>query len=135
MDLLTPEQEQTLQRLKEQDVFFHAVQNAFNHIIITNSDGVILYANQATQRITGHAQQDIIGKTPKLWGGQMRPEFYQKLWKTIKEERRPFIGEVINHRKNGEQYRAHVIISPIPNGGEGTLLGFIGTEEEISSAL
>ncbi|OIO55866.1 hypothetical protein AUJ46_00065 [Candidatus Peregrinibacteria bacterium CG1_02_54_53] len=66
MDVLTPEQEATLAELQGKGAFRLAVQNAYNHIIITNTDGVILYANQATQRITGYSQQEMIGKTPRL---------------------------------------------------------------------
>lgn len=116
--------------LQEHGVFRLAVQYAYNHIIITDTDAMILYANQATQRITGYSQQEMIGSTPRLWGGQMQQEFYARLWKTIKQDRQPFIGECTNRRKNGELYRAHVTISPIKEG-DGTLIGFVGIEEEI----
>ena len=133
MDILTPEQEAMLVRLHEKGVFFHAVQNAYNHIIITDIEGVILYANQATQRITGYSQQEMIGKTPRLWGGQMPATFYAKLWKCIKQERNPFIGECTNRRKNGELYKADITISPMKEE-DGTLIGFIGIEEEIRAS-
>jgi PAS domain S-box-containing protein len=48
-----------------------AVQNAFNHIIISDVDGKIIYANNAVERITGYSTKEIIGKTPRLWGGLM----------------------------------------------------------------
>lgn len=131
MDILTPEQEATMTYLQEHGVFRMAVQFAYNHIIITDIEGVILYANQATQRITGFGQQEMIGSTPRLWGGQMPREFYARLWKTIKEERQPFIGECTNRRKNGELYQAYITISPMKEE-DGTLIGFVGVEEEIT---
>ncbi|MBU0766331.1 PAS domain S-box protein [Patescibacteria group bacterium] len=131
MDVLTSQQEEQLKKLQKMEVFRLAVQNAYNHIIITNTDGIILYANQATQRITGYGQQEIIGNTPRLWGKQMPAEFYEKLWKKIKDERYPFIGECINKRKNGEKYQTHITISPIVKEN-GALIGFVGIEEEIS---
>lgn len=130
MDILTPEQHKTLQRLKEHDVFFFAVQNAFNHIVITDTEGVILYANQATQRITGYSQQEIIGKTPRLWGGIMERSVYEKLWHTIKIDRHPYMGILTNRRKSGETYQAQVIISPVVCE-KAKLLGFIGTEQDV----
>ncbi|MDD5041569.1 MAG: PAS domain S-box protein [Candidatus Peribacteraceae bacterium] len=130
MDVLTPKQEATLAEMQKKGVFRLAVQNAYNHIIITDIDGVILYANQATQRITGYGQQELIGNTPSVWGGRMPQEFYAKLWKTIKEDRYPFINECTNRRKSGETYRARITVSPMIEE-DGTLLGFVGIEEQI----
>lgn len=130
MDVLTPEQERRMEEMQRKGVFRLAVQHAYNHIVITDTDGIILYANQATQRITGYSQQELIGATPRLWGGQMPREFYVKLWKTIKEDRQPFMGECVNRRKDGRTYRAYITISPMKEE-DGTLLGFVATEEEV----
>ena len=130
MDILTPAQKKQLRTLEKQGVFRLAVQNAYNHIIITDTKGTILYANQATQRITGYAQREIIGHNPRLWGGQMPVTFYKKLWKCIAEDRNPFIGEVTNRRNDGKKYRARITVSPMVKE-DGTLLGFIGIEEEV----
>lgn len=115
------------------DVFKLAVKSAFNHIIITDVDGTILYANSAVERITGYNQEETIGNNPRLWGQQMPLEFYQDLWKTIKKDKRPFSGEIINKRKNGEIYIAQAVISPVTNDQK-DLIGFIGTEEDITKA-
>ena len=130
MDTLTPEQEDQLKILKKQGAFYLAVQNAYNQIIITNVEGDILYANQATQRITGYPQSDVIGSNPSLWGGQMSKEYYEDMWKTIKKDQRPFVSECTNKRNTGEKYEARLTISPILDEN-GELLGFVGTEEEI----
>lgn len=114
----------------ESEVFKLAVQSAFNHIIITDPDGVVLYANSAVERITGYSEREVLGKTPRLWGGLMDEELYKKMWHTIKEEKKPFEGEFRNMRKDGREYFARAIISPIIDNKE--LLGFIGTEEDIT---
>jgi len=127
MDILTPEQEAQLRTLEKLGIFKLAVQNSYNHIVITDPDGTILYANQATQRITGFSQIELIGNSPRLWGGQMPAIFYRKLWKCIKEEHHPFIGECMNKRKNGALYRAHITITPMMRE-DGALVGFVGLE-------
>lgn len=114
----------------ENQVFKLAVQSAFNHIIITDTEGTVLYANSAAERITGYTQKEILGNTPRLWGGLMAQKFYEKMWDEIKERKKPFEGELRNIRKNGEEYDAKAIISPIMDGED--LLGFIGTEEDIT---
>ncbi len=112
-------------------IFQLAVKNAFNHIIITDTDGKIVYANSAVERITGFSSEEVIGKTPRLWGGQMPEGFYKKMWHRIKIEKKPFEGEIRNIRKNGTPYTAHSIISPVVDE-KGELIGFIGTEEDIT---
>ncbi len=115
------------------NVFKLAVKSAFNHIIITNIDGKIIFANSAAERITGYSKEEIIGSTPRLWGGQMPKGFYENMWHVIKDEGKPFQGELTNRRKNGILYIAKSIISPIFDD-ENKIIGFVGTEEDITKA-
>jgi len=39
-----------------------AVDNASDHIVITDPNGVILYANKGVTRITGFSQKEVIGQ-------------------------------------------------------------------------
>jgi two-component system sensor histidine kinase/response regulator len=75
----------------------------------------------------------MIGQTPRLWGGAMTPDFYKDFWKKLCELH-PFSGEVTNIRKNGVAYTAIAHISPILSS-KGSLIGYIGTEEDISERL
>lgn len=119
------------QKALRNDVFKLAVTSAFNHVIITDTDGMILFANTAVERITGYSMDEIIGSTPRLWGAQMDPQVYQDLWRIIKEEKKVYTGEFKNRRKDGTIYTAKLIISPIQDDEE-NLIGFVGTEEDIS---
>lgn len=100
------------------------------HIIITDTDGKIVYANATAQKMTGFSFEEMRGKTPSLWGKQMPQNFYRNLWKTIKEEKKAFHGEVTNKKKNGELYIALATIAPILHNE--TLLGFVGIEEDVT---
>src|SRR5437879_3875381 len=76
-----------------------------DHVIITDADGSILYANNAVEKNTGFSKEEVLGKNPgDLWGGHMPKEMYEKMWKTIKIEKQPFVAEVQNKRKDGTQY-------------------------------
>lgn len=108
-----------------------AVENASDLIVITDPDGVVIYANKAVEKITGYPIKEIIGSKPSLWGRQMSKEFYEKLWKTIKEDKLVFNGEINNKRKNGEIYIAEASISPILNS-RGKIIFFIGIERDIT---
>ncbi len=118
----------TLKRLQE---FEFAVTNASDHIIITDADGKIIFANKGVERITGYSPEEVIGKTPRVWGGQMPKEFYEKFWHTIKDEKKPFQGEIQNRRKNGEAYTALTSVTPIL-GDNGNVEFFVGIERDIT---
>ena len=120
-----------LQIASSSPVFRLAVQGAFNHIVITDVEGTIVYANSAVERITGYAPEEVVGKTPRIWGGLMPKTFYKRLWNTIPVKETPFSGEIRNRRKDGREYIAKTVISPI-HDGRGNLVGFIGTEEDIT---
>lgn len=78
---------------------YSAIDTSTNHIILTDIDGKITYANKAAQTITGYSFDEMKGKTPRLWGGLMSGEFYKNLWHIIKDEQKPYIGEIQNKRK------------------------------------
>src|SRR3989337_2649925 len=96
--------------------FKEAVDGSFDYILITDPDGIILYANSAIERITGFTPQEVIGKkagTKDLWGGLMGKPFYERLWKILKQDKKPFTGEVKNKRKDGTLYDAFHTITPV----------------------
>ncbi len=117
--------------MQEVEKFKLAVENAEEHIIITDADGIILYANKAAERITGYSLAEMIGKRPSLWGKQMPKEFYDALWKTIKEDKKTFHGEVTNRKKNGRMYVADTLITPIV-GDDGKIDFFVGIERDLT---
>jgi PAS domain S-box-containing protein len=113
-----------------------AVKNAHDHIIITNPDGVVLFANKAAEKITGYTEQEIIGQkagNKGLWGGSMDKTFYETFWKCVKTDKQVFVGEFRNKRKNGEAYIAEAQVSPILDS-QGEVLYFVGIERDITRA-
>ncbi len=114
----------------EQETYKKAVISSGQHVIITDQEGRVIFANPAAERITGYTFEEMRGSTPRLWGGLMSPSFYKKLWHQIKIEKKAFVGEIRNRRKDGVIYDAIAHIAPILN--EGRIDGFVGTEEDIS---
>jgi len=116
---------------KNLEKFKEAVDGVSDHVIITDSEGYITYANKAAEKVTGYAFEEMKGQRPSLWGKQMPAEFYQKFWQTIKEEKKPYWGDITNKRKNGVLYEAEIHVSPILNE-KGELLFFVGIERDMS---
>lgn len=128
------EKEKTALVARDLEKFKLAVDNVYSHIVITDKDGVCIYANKSVERITGFSIKEVLGQkvgTKKNWGGLMDDEFYHKLWRTIKVEKKPFSGEVKNKRKNGEEYDSFAIISPILDE-HGHVKFFVGIERDIT---
>lgn len=118
----------------ELEKFKIALDGTSDHVIITDPNGTILYANASLERITGFRPDEVIGRkagTRELWGGNMEQEFYEKLWHTIKIKKKPFTGELTNKRKNGVTYQALSTISPILTK-RGKLEFFVGIERDVT---
>jgi PAS domain S-box-containing protein len=119
---------------KELEKFQLAVQGASDHIVITDHDGICLYMNDAAEKTTGFKRKEVLGKkvgTRENWGGLMDKKTYEKLWKRIKKDKKVFIGEVRNKRKNGELYDAKANIAPIVNE-KGKVAFFVGIERDVT---
>jgi PAS domain S-box-containing protein len=96
-----------------------ALEDASDHVVITDARGKIIYANKAAERITGYDRLEMIGKTPNLWGNCVGKNLEaditscQRAWDLIKQGNASFIGEVVNQKMNGEKYIADLHISPV----------------------
>ncbi len=118
--------------LREREKFKLAVDNANEHVVITDADGVVLYANAAAALTTGYPVKEMIGSKPSLWGKQMPPAFYKDLWQTILVEKKNAVGEITNRRKNGERYIAAYNISPILDE-RGNVAFFVALERDVTN--
>ncbi|MEN8252796.1 MAG: PAS domain-containing protein [Patescibacteria group bacterium] len=101
------------------------------HIVITDPDGKVITANKAVETITGFKKEEIIGKTPRLWGQQMDKSFYEEFWKVIKDNKKIYAGIITNKKKSGAKYHAAVKVSPILDKNN-ELIGFCGIEQDIT---
>lgn len=114
--------------------FKAALDGTSDHVIITDENGIIIYANSAIEKITGFTPNEVIGKKAgikELWGGNMDRKFYERMWQAIKIDKHSFVGELNNKRKDGSSYLATTSISPIVNK-KGEVAFFIGIERDIT---
>ncbi|MFH1295398.1 MAG: PAS domain-containing sensor histidine kinase, partial [bacterium] len=103
-----------------------------SQIIFTDAEGVVVYANEAIEKLTGFTSGELIGtKAGKPWGGLMDKEFYDHMWLQIKQQKKPYEGELINKKKTGETYYAHVNITPVLDA-RGEVEFFVGIERDIT---
>ncbi len=108
-----------------------ALEAAANGIVITDREGVILWANPSFTRITGYTAQEAIGQKPSiLKSGMHSSEFYQEIWNTILAGL-VWGGEITNRHKDGHLYVEEMIISPVYNPG-GQISHFIAIKQDVT---
>jgi len=96
--------------------------NILDHIpegvIVTDLKGNIEKVNPAFTTVTGYDKNEVIGKNPRfLNSGKHGKDFYEKMWRGIKEEGN-WQGEIWNKKKNGQIYLERLSISSVKNNGE-----------------
>ena len=107
----------TLQKQAEQHLRLTAMifETSANAIFVTDAKNKIQRVNPAFSKITGYSLQEVYGKkTSCLSSGQHNQQFYEDMWKDIKDTGH-WQGEIWNRRKNGEIYVAWLSISVITN--------------------
>lgn len=132
LDDIQEEKNKTVILAKDLEKFKLALDNASDHVVITDADGVVLYGNKGVERITGYKLSEALGKKAGfLWKTPMTEEYYKNLWETIKIKKKTYDGEIRNKRKNGEIYDAKITISPILNSKQ-EIEFFIAIERDIT---
>ena len=108
-----------------------AVEQSPSTIVITGLSGAIEYVNPAFTKNTGYTYREAIGQNPRiLKSGKHPPEFYKRMWDTLKQGQ-AWRGELVNKKKNGDLYWEEAIISPITNR-EGVITHYLAIKENIT---
>ena len=108
-----------------------ALETAPSGIMITNSDGIIVYANEALTNISQYSKSELIGqKSGFLKSGKHETSFYETMWNEILKGK-IWIGEVINRKKDGTHYPSYLAITGVKNE-DGIITNYISIHEDIS---
>ena len=99
-------------------------------VVITDSDENVLYLNLVAQNNLSLSPEKFVGKAVddlKLWGEYQHFE----IWNTLLDKK-PFHGEIMKKKKNGEKYIAELHIYPIV---ENDLIEFfVSIEKDVTEA-
>jgi PAS domain S-box-containing protein len=102
-------------------------------IVITDTAGSIEYANPRYARLTGYAREEVVGESlPFLRPGAVSRAECRQLWETIGAGRE-WEGEYEGRKKDGEGYRARVIVAPVKDA-DGTITHYVCIKEDITAA-
>ncbi len=130
-----------ISRQKQEDhrlkLLEYVITNASDSVIITHvnciddSDHTIIYTNDAFTKMTGYSKEEVIGKTPKLFQG---PNTNKAELKRIKKAIKRWDSceiEVINYKKNGEEFWNNIAISPVADS-TGSFTHWISIQRDIT---
>jgi PAS domain S-box-containing protein len=100
-------------------------------VMLTDTQGALLEWNPAMERLTGWTRQEVIGRTPALLkSGKHPPEFFERMWQTIRSGS-AFIDRVVNRRKDGSEFLAWESVSPVKDP-DGTIRYFLAILTDLS---
>ncbi|HHN78528.1 MAG TPA: PAS domain-containing protein, partial [Phycisphaerales bacterium] len=117
-------------------------------VVVTDTNGVIVYANEAMAMLSGYEIDELIGRTPSVFrSGKTPDEVYAEMWRTIKAGR-TWRGRLINKRKpslplriaggkpgqEAEEYWALLTITPVL-GSDGTTRFFAAAHHDITQKV
>ncbi|WP_042355437.1 MFS transporter [Bacillus rubiinfantis] len=95
------------------DVSAKIVDHSTEGIVLTDPNGVIQKVNPAFSKITGYAQDEVIGKTPSvLQSGEHDQRFYKNMWDSLITDGF-WEGNIWNKRKNNDIYKEWLTITSI----------------------
>lgn len=113
------------------DAMCQLFDNSLDGIVITGPDTVITHVNTAYERIVGYPREHLIGKPVSVVkSGKTPPETFTDMWRQLKTSGR-WIGELINRRRNGEEWYGFLSITKLV-GDDGSVLGYVGIIRDIT---
>jgi PAS domain S-box-containing protein len=108
-----------------------AIEQSPNTVLITDTDGHIVYSNPKFTELTGYTKEEVLGQNPKiLQSGETDTNDYRNLWNALKNGKE-WIGEFHNKKKNGELYWESARISAIKDN-DGNITHFLAVKEDIT---
>lgn len=93
----------------------NALEAAANSIVISDTEGKVIWVNSAFTKLTGYTSSEIFGKSLSILKSGVHPQsYYEYIEHTVKTGE-IFRGEIINKRKDGSLYTEEFTITPVKN--------------------
>lgn len=86
---------------------------AFEALVLTNKNQEIIWVNDGFKEMTGFDKSFVLKKRPSFLQGEKTCEKTTDLIRKKIQLNKPFIGKVINYRKNKTPYKCEIKIFPL----------------------
>lgn len=119
---------------RDRERFAMAMEQLRDAVVITNENGVILYANSAIKELAGFDKKEVIGTImPTFESPPIDSDLYHSMWKTLYKGK-TWESHFPGCRKDGTTYTENVVISPVLDD-KGKVVNFVSIRHDISGEL
>lgn len=115
---------------KSKESFRNIVHQSNREIIITDPQQQIVFATQGIYQMNGYRPFEIIGKSPKIFQGELTSSETRIRIRQAIQNQLPFKELVFNYKKDGSTYLCEIEAYPKFNK-EGKLLNYIALEKAV----
>jgi|GEM_PF-240168 len=132
-------QDITLKKQEEERIklFETVIENTTEAVIIREAKKLesggfpILYVNEAFEEMTGFSLDEIKGKSLKFLSGTLTDEHERNKLRDAMNLLKPAKMEVINYKKNGEQFWANISVFPVTDKS-GTITHWVSIQRDVT---
>ncbi len=111
-----------------------ALNQSAEAVIITDTNGIIEYVNQAVVRISGYRHDELIGKHTNIFeSGRHSQEFWDEMMNTVNSGH-VWENRITGKAKDGTLFHEYAVIAPIRDN-EGNVVGHIASKRNITREL
>ena len=101
-------------------------------VVITDTNGIILYANLAVQNMCGYTFNELDGRKTSVFKSGVQDEaFYQGMWHTI-ESGNVWTGSITNRAKDSSLFEVEMTISPVRANKDTQISHYVSLWRDVS---
>jgi PAS domain S-box-containing protein len=111
-----------------------AIEQSAESVIITDTQGAILYVNPAFTRVSGYSREEVLGQNPRILKSDRHDNtLYRDLWQTITAGQ-IWRGQMVNRGKDGSLYTLDAILTPVYSP-TGEISNYVATMRDVTREL
>jgi PAS domain S-box-containing protein len=119
---------------QERRLLTAAIEQAAESVIITDTEGTIVYVNPGFEQITGYSRAEAVGQNPRiLKSGEQAASFYQDLWASLKAGQ-SWRGRFVNKTKDGTLCTVDSSIAPVRDEN-GRIVNYVDVQRDVTHEL
>ncbi|MBN2672326.1 MAG: PAS domain S-box protein [Deltaproteobacteria bacterium] len=108
-----------------------AIEQSVESVVITDVDGIIMYANKSFENVTGYSVAEALGKNPRILKSGLHDEtFYAALWRQLTTTG-IWTGRIKNKKKDGSIFEEDARISAVRDEN-GTVTNYVAVKKDIT---
>lgn len=102
-----------------------------NVVVVTDTNLNIVFATKNMWNMSQYHPEEIIGKSPKMFQGDLTSTSTLKIISEAVKKKKPFEVTILNYKKDGSTYNCKIQGEPIFNTA-GKVVNFIAFEKEVA---